>query len=451
MEVKSKDETDSLIQWFLENGGRLNESMEMIHSPDHGYHYVASRIIYAKEIAGICPFSLTLSHLNALPSPPVGIRNCSNESICSKLVGKVNQSTVAAFFLAEQRLKGPDSFWFPYVRLLPNEAEMSTPLWFKDEEFIYLKGTNLLSKDGPREQTSVGRWEGMHREQWEQAIAALKDAGELAGEFTWELFLWAGTIFSSRSFTSNLLLMSNNDSFPLLYPVIDIFNHRFDAKVEWQLDAGNFGLCLTERTEQGQQIFNDYARKGNEELLMGYGFCIPGNPCDQVAFRLGQVPPEIHRKLRERVPSHWCSETWDPQESVFYIRGSFHYTSGYGNQYGIPKLDCLRGIPPELAHSVYAIILASDENAALSEGLEDSKRIWAGTLDALLQQAEAQLLAITRWNSELPDLSSMAGAKAASMYRIGQLKILDEVISELRAFMDPLREGHVGTGEAFQE
>jgi hypothetical protein len=186
MEPGSKVDSNRYIQWFLENGGRLNEAIEILHSPDYGYHYVAKRrAINSKEMVCTCPFSLTVSHLNVLLAPPPGIRNCFNKSICSKLVDKVENSTVAAFFLAEQCLKGKDSFWFPYIRLLPNEAGMTTPLWFKDEELAYLKGTNLLSNEVPRDQTSVGLREGMYREQWELGIAALKNSGESTDEFTW--------------------------------------------------------------------------------------------------------------------------------------------------------------------------------------------------------------------------------------------------------------------------
>jgi hypothetical protein len=96
-------------------------------------------------------------------------------------------------------------------------------------------------------------------------------------------------------------------------------------------------------------------------------------------------------------------------------------------------------------------MLANDEEAVLSEGMENETRIWAGTLDALLQRAETNLLAITRWNSELPDPPSTAGAKAASIYRTGQVKILEEVILELKAFMDPLRRGEIGIEDAFRE
>jgi hypothetical protein len=109
------------------------------------------------------------------------------ESVCSELVDnlEIDMSTIAILFLVEQRLKGRDSFWFPYIQLLPTETEMSTPLWFNDEELAYLKGTNLFSNDIPREQTSIGLREGLHREQWELGIAELENAGEPTEEFTW--------------------------------------------------------------------------------------------------------------------------------------------------------------------------------------------------------------------------------------------------------------------------
>lgn len=81
-----------------------------------------------------------------------------------------------------------------------------------------------------------------------------------------ELFMWAATIFSSRSFTSDLFTSENTkSSFPVLYPVLDIFNHRLGTKVGWQFHKGDFNLCLEERVEQGMQVFNNYSPKGNED------------------------------------------------------------------------------------------------------------------------------------------------------------------------------------------
>lgn len=50
---------------------------------------------------------------------------------------------------------------------------------------------------------------------------------------------------------------------------------------------------LTFRTRDvGQQAFNTYGPKPNEELLLGYGFTTPSNPSDLVALKLSIPPPQ---------------------------------------------------------------------------------------------------------------------------------------------------------------
>lgn len=63
---------------------------------------------------------------------------------------------------------------------------------------------------------------------------------------------------------------SERESFSLLYPVIDYFNHRFGEKVVWNMEKGDFSLVLTTASQSGNQIFNNYAPKGNEERKKTY-------------------------------------------------------------------------------------------------------------------------------------------------------------------------------------
>jgi hypothetical protein len=183
---------------------------------------------------------------------------------------------------------------------------------------------------------------------------------------------------------------------------------------------------------------------------MGYGFCVPGNQCDQVAFRLNAVAPVVHHRLRERIPDHWKSEIWNEQESVFYVRGALHYTSGYLDAYGHGRFECLRGIPPALAYSLYEIITANHEQEPVAEEAGYGSLIWASVVDALLQRTETTLSAITHWNPWLPETpSSSIRVKAAALYREGQIKILEDVIAELKAVMEPLRAGEIDVNDAF--
>jgi hypothetical protein len=68
---------------------------------------------------------------------------------------------------------------------------------------------------------------------------------------------------------------AEGDSFSLLYPVIDYFNHRFGERVVWNLEKGDFSLVLTKGASVGEQVYNNYAPKGNEErqsvnFLLGF-------------------------------------------------------------------------------------------------------------------------------------------------------------------------------------
>lgn len=185
MENLSPDDHERALTWFVEHGGQLHSAIEMRFTPAYGHHFAAMDPIQADEIVCSCPFALSISYLNVIAESPASIRNYSHQSICAHLVGRVDKSTATAFFLAEQRLKGKDSFWHPYIRLLPDEAKMKTPLWFDAQELAYLRGTNLCSDDVAYDQTSVGIQEATYRAQWNSANEILRAASQQISQYTW--------------------------------------------------------------------------------------------------------------------------------------------------------------------------------------------------------------------------------------------------------------------------
>lgn len=174
-----------LLEWFARNGGLVNPAVSLRIVPEFGYHFTARKDLPINSTPCSCPFSLTLSHLNLLPSPPAGIKSYANESLCSKLVGKVSKSAAGTFFLAEQRLKGSKSFWAPYINALPKDDDLATPLWFTPEDLKWLAGTNLYSSSGPRHLTAVELRRAMYEKEWKTGVAALKKAGVDTDPFTW--------------------------------------------------------------------------------------------------------------------------------------------------------------------------------------------------------------------------------------------------------------------------
>jgi hypothetical protein len=178
---------------------------------------------------------------------------------------------------------------------------------------------------------------------------------------------------------------------------------------------------------------------------MGYGFCIVDNPCDQVLLRLARPPSEIHAALKARVPTHFKSDSWNPEESGFHIRSSNHYSGGYGDTFGLP---CLRGVPPELVLAIQTFVSFSFDPETLKDNQDEE--LWFATLDALLHRLQQKRDAIKQWDSSLPSSPQNNRQEFAKIYRDGQLSVLCEVIGELEQFLDPIEKGERTLTESFQ-
>jgi hypothetical protein len=269
-----------------------------------------------------------------------------------------------------------------------------------------------------------------------------------------QMFLWAATIFTSRSFTSNIMTASQAEPFALLYPVLDSFNHRFGAKVVWNIEKGDFALGLTESVKKGDEVYNNYAPKGNQEckhnvieqnrvlhantwitVLMGYGFCIPSNPCDEVAIRLGRPPPAVHTTLRSKFPKRFSTPEWDPEAATFFLRGTKHYSGGYPPPMHEVKLRCLRGLPPDLYGTIHTILTHAFQIQHEGEVISDEELVEA-SLHAILERLVAKRESIVQWDEMLVGGPKNVKQRFAKIYRDGQLEILEEIIEELKSHLE---------------
>ena len=79
-------------------------------------------------------------------------------------------------FLCLEWLKGKESLWWPYLRVLPREFD--TPLYFSDEDLKYLQGCNL-------DVNEVEARKLMWREEFEAAVAILQREGYNTEHCVW--------------------------------------------------------------------------------------------------------------------------------------------------------------------------------------------------------------------------------------------------------------------------
>jgi hypothetical protein len=196
--------------------------------------------------------------------------------------------------LIQQYLLGASSFWYPYIATLPQPEHVSSwaiPAFWPEDDVLFLTGTNAG--------VAVTEMRENAKREFKQARKALQDAGVADWQaYTRVLYNWAFSIFASRSFRPSTVISSERwsqfknglisvdkdsddsvemDDFSVLMPMFDIANHGITSKVEWdcESDPTTCGLKVLDEYLPGQQVFNNYGKKTNSELLLGYGFVVP--------------------------------------------------------------------------------------------------------------------------------------------------------------------------------
>ena len=106
-------------------------------------------------------------------------------------------------------------------------------------------------------------------------------------EFTFTRFCLAWNTIQARAFGRRL-------PWTALVPFADCLNHaNVQTKYDYNIDSnGMFRLFPTGQNAyfQGEEVFNSYGRRNNENLLLEYGFAMMDNEWDEVEIALGISP-----------------------------------------------------------------------------------------------------------------------------------------------------------------
>lgn len=241
-----------------------------------------------------------------------------------------------ALKVAEEDVKGEESFWWPYLQVLPRRFH--TPLWFNDDELRALSDARGVQSsqdavDAAAEDLFAGLGEDAETEQEEDVGAGQKlqsmasqvaaeearkfeefvgkvdwllngNHTELTGEAESERFeaerarlsaalnrdrlQWAWGVVASRAFfvTRGMTRAESHPlhGAPLLAPGADFFDHSSDAPlshthltgplVKDDPDSVEFRYHAASAVPPGghAQIFTRYGNHSNAQLLRDYGF-----------------------------------------------------------------------------------------------------------------------------------------------------------------------------------
>ena len=169
--IKMSGGGDDFESWFLANGGYLHPSIEIASDDSMGniVRVKENHVLLPGSIVVSCPHHLTISWpiVNQHHFPDV--HSTFTPHIATRL------------FLMKQRLLQAPSPWWPYINSLPRS--FSTPLWYDEDDLIWLRGTNLGNAKKIREEA----W----RQEYENALQSLFANGidhEQKHLWTWFVF-----------------------------------------------------------------------------------------------------------------------------------------------------------------------------------------------------------------------------------------------------------------------
>ena len=155
-----------LLKWFTDNGGVLNDGVRILHDEDRGFHVRALRQLDPKDVVANCPLSLTLSYLN-LDHTQTSVPHST--SPLQKCLGAIPNDVLSYLLLVEQLVLEDASPWRHYIACLPDQDELTTPLWFTYKERHYLVGTDLLH--------DTHKLRAQLREEWKDALNVMASVG----------------------------------------------------------------------------------------------------------------------------------------------------------------------------------------------------------------------------------------------------------------------------------
>ncbi|KAL4881706.1 hypothetical protein BJY04DRAFT_188623 [Aspergillus karnatakaensis] len=314
----------TLLEWMKKFGGSLHENVQLSYDDKIGTHLrVKGNGVASNTHIINTPVVTTLSYFNAIDHhagdthfPTHGV------NLPSTFIQSVEAEEVAIFFLVGQYLRGTEGFWYPYLQTLPQPGSLTTlPYYIEDEDVEWLEGTSLA--EGRKQKISL------LQNKYDSSLNELrKSRFQDAERYSWDLYLWASTMFFSRAFTAKVLSsiipeIDVPEHVSVLLPFFDISNHKPLSKVEWRAGKENIDFVVLEEVGAEQEISNNYGPRNNEQLMMNYGFCLADNTCDyrRVALRAPPGSPlHFAREQQKQLFPNLPNNTEDP----YYVFNIFY-------------------------------------------------------------------------------------------------------------------------------
>lgn len=203
----------------------------------------------------------------------------------------------------------PKSPWKPYIDVLPKTY--NSTIYWNDKDIQSLESGNLYYLTRNQNYQIDKDYTEIFKKLFKKYPNEFKKRTYKLSDFKWAL----STIWSRA-----IDVKINGKLKRILVPMMDMFNHSFDAKSTHTFNEKEncFELKLQHSTTSGSQAFINYGPIGNTKLLLLYGFTVHKNPHDYVELIIQLAPnAELYDLKVQILKQRGLSPT-----QVFYLKMS---------------------------------------------------------------------------------------------------------------------------------
>ncbi len=326
--VNTTTEHLELIKWMKEFGWKPSCRLVSAYFKNTGRGLMAKQNIRERSAIAKIPYKLLITVRTVLESRIAWLFT-NNQYFTT-------QQVLSVFLVWENHL-GEASFWRKYLDCLPKT--FSCPAYCSDVKWL---PSSLKEK--------VLATQSLIRRTYESVISLMGcrkcDHCDLlmSSWFTYERYLWAWCVVSTRAVylcpkynSQNLILLSDENNLALA-PYVDLFNHSYATEVKaYVIESENvYQIETLTPFAKNREVFINYGPLSNDRLFVDYGFIIPSNIQDSVAFTFDtvlQVANELvsanasinkfrgkflaEKKLFTNVSCHSKGLSWDCQALIY--------------------------------------------------------------------------------------------------------------------------------------
>ncbi|CAG8671943.1 1828_t:CDS:10, partial [Ambispora leptoticha] len=279
---------------WLKSNGFPKTKLTLGNFQGIGRGLLVTKKIKAGEVIISVPKKFLLTREMVIPE----LDNIFSKHGCSlKHNDNISAYQAIALYLAlqkhqQKRKNSCDSFFLPYLKLLPEDF-CSLPFFFDDNLFELLP---KIVKDDVKRQ----------RQKFEHDYDNVKCYLKLVNISRPE-FIWGWFCVNTRC----IYLKTNKPSRSLdniaVAPMLDFLNHNYKAKIKGEYNNSSNCYEITTFTpyQKGEQAFINYGPHDNFFTLIEYGFVLSNNPYNYVSvdneFSMLSIPNETIASKAEKI------------------------------------------------------------------------------------------------------------------------------------------------------